>query len=63
VAAETARAVERLPKGDERIVAMHMNLIAAPFVIKESGIMKVRAVRRGDLIRLGSIRIASQPQS
>jgi len=63
VAAETARAVERFPKSDERIVAMHMNLVAAPLVIKESGLIKVRAVRRGDLVRLGSIRVLSQPQS
>jgi len=62
VGAEAARPVEGR-WGDEPIVAMHMNLIAAPLVIKESGIMKVRAVRRGDSIRLGSIRIASQPQS
>jgi hypothetical protein len=59
VATETARAVEKLPKDDERIVAMHMNLIAAPLVIKEPGIMKVRALRRGDLIRLGAIRIVN----
>jgi hypothetical protein len=63
VAAQTAAAVEGLPMGDERVVAMHMHLIAAPLIFKEPGIMKVRALRRGDLIRLGSIRVVSQPKA
>jgi hypothetical protein len=64
VAAQTAAQVEGLPKGDERIIAMHLNVIAAPLIFKEPGIMKVRgALRRGDVIRLGSIRIVSQPQA
>jgi hypothetical protein len=64
IAARTAAEVEGLPKGDERIIAMHMNVIAAPLILKEPGIMKVRAaLRRGDVIRLGTIRIVSQPQA
>ena len=62
IADQTAAEVEGLPMGDERIVAMHSHLTVAPFQIKELGLMKVRALRRGDLVRLGSIRIVSQPQ-
>jgi hypothetical protein len=62
VADQTAAAVEGLPRDDERIIFMHMNLVAAPLILKEPGIMKVRAaLHRGDVIRLGSIRIVSHP--
>jgi hypothetical protein len=64
VAAQTAAEVVGLPTSDERTIAMHMNLVATPLIIKERGIMKVRAaLRRGDVVRLGSIRIVSQPQA
>jgi hypothetical protein len=61
VAEETAKAVEGLPVFDQRTVAMHVNLIAAPLVIKEPGIIQVRAVRRGELVRLGGIRVVAAP--
>jgi hypothetical protein len=54
LAAQIARAVDET-------ATMHINLVAAPLTFTESGIMKVRAVRRGDLISLGDIRIESQP--
>jgi hypothetical protein len=64
IAVQTAAAVEGLPKGDERVLAMHLNVIASPLIFKEPGIMRVRgALRRGDVIRLGAIRIVSQPKA
>ncbi len=40
---------------------MHANLITSPLVIKEAGIIKVRGVRQGELIRLGGIRVVQAP--
>jgi hypothetical protein len=53
----------QIARGVDETATMHINLVAASLTFKEPGIMKVRAIRRGDLIRLGSIRITSQPQS
>jgi hypothetical protein len=62
VAHQTARAVEGLPAADQRTVSMQAVLITAPLVIKEAGMIKVRAMRQGELIRLGSIRVVQAPQ-
>ncbi len=61
IAEETAKAVEGLPLSDQRTIAMHAKLIASPLVIKEAGIISVRGVRQGELIRLGGIRIVQAP--
>jgi hypothetical protein len=60
VAEETARLVEGLPRSDQRVVTMHASIVAAPLTIKERGIIKVRVLRQGELIRLGGIRVVQQ---
>jgi len=62
VAEQTAKEVEGLPLSDQRIVVMHAAMVATPLIIKEAGIIHVRAVRQGELIRLGSIRVVQASQ-
>jgi hypothetical protein len=61
VAEQAAKQVEGLPASDQRVIAIHGRFAAAPAVIKEPGTIKVRAMRKGELIRLGGIRIVSHP--
>jgi hypothetical protein len=61
VAEQTAKEVEGLPLSDQRVVAAHIALTATPLVFKEAGILNVRAVRQGELIRLGARRIVLAP--
>lgn len=60
VAEETARQVQGLPLSDQRVVTMHASIVAAPLIIKERGIIKVRALRQSELVRLGGIRVVQQ---
>jgi hypothetical protein len=60
IAEETAGQVEGLPLSDQRVVTMHASLVAAPLVTTERGIMKVTALRQGELIHLGGIRVVQQ---
>jgi hypothetical protein len=57
IAEQTAEQAAHLPKTDISYVAMHAKLIFSPFTITQIGDLKVRALRAGDLIRLGAIRI------
>jgi hypothetical protein len=61
VAEQTAKEIEGLPLSDQRVLAAHIALVATPLVIKEAGILSVRAVRQGELIRLGGRRIVLAP--
>lgn len=61
VAEQTAVQVAGLPKSDISFVAMQAKMLFAPFVIPQAGDLRVRAVRRGELIRLGGLRIAAAP--
>lgn len=47
---------------DSPMVSMQANLVLAPLVIKEPGQIRVRAVRKGDLVRLGGMTISPVPQ-
>jgi hypothetical protein len=61
VAAQTAAEVAGLPRADDSFISLSAAVITAPLVIKEPGIIKVRALRRGELVRLGAIRIMPAP--
>jgi hypothetical protein len=50
-------------QADQAIVALHANLIFAPFTITQPGVIKVRVERRGDLVRLGAISVGKAPQA
>ena len=57
IAEQTAKQVEGLPLSDQRIIAMHTRIVATGLTVKEPGMINVRAVRKGELIRLGGIRV------
>jgi hypothetical protein len=57
IAEQTAKHVEGLPRTDQRTVVAHAHIIATPLIIKQSGLITVRAARQGELIRLGGIRV------
>ncbi|HEY1543185.1 MAG TPA: hypothetical protein VGG01_12310 [Xanthobacteraceae bacterium] len=61
IAEQTAAQAAGLPKPDFSFVAMNTKLIFSPFTINQPGDMRVRAVRRGELIRLGGLRIIAAP--
>lgn len=55
---------KRIPQGDPKertYIAMHGNFIFAPFLIKETGSIKVRAVIGENTYRLGSIILDNPP--
>jgi hypothetical protein len=62
VAEDTARKVEGLPSVDQNVISMNMNLVAASLIIKEPGVIRVRAALKNELIRLGSIRVVRAAQ-
>jgi hypothetical protein len=61
VAEQTAAEVAGLPKPDISFVAMHAKMLFSPVVITQAGDIRVRAVRKGELIRLGGLRVAMAP--
>jgi hypothetical protein len=62
VAEQTAADVAGLPKSDISQVAMHAKVMFVPFVLSQTGDIRVRALRQGQLIRLGALRIVAGPE-
>jgi hypothetical protein len=62
VAEQTAAEVAQLPKDEISYVGLHLNLIVSPLVINAPGVIKVRAVRGDDMVRLGAMRIVPVAQ-
>jgi len=61
IAEQTAAEVAALPKPDISFVAMHAKMLFSPIVITQAGDIRVRAIRRGELIRLGGLRVHIAP--
>jgi hypothetical protein len=65
VAQSTAEQVANFPKPDEKksFVAMQAKVVISQCTISQFGDIKVRALRDGQLHRLGSLRVLPAPQS
>jgi hypothetical protein len=63
VAEQTAAEVSGLPKAhDPSFVELHAKTILSPFAITQAGDVRVRALRDGNLYRLGGLRVALAPE-
>jgi hypothetical protein len=58
---EAQESRKKIPGAEGGIMVTHANLVFAPFVINEAGVIRVRAVRGDELIRLGSLGVYLHP--
>ena len=61
VSEQLTKQMDGLPVSDQRVIEMQGYLAVTPVVFKEPGFMNVRALRKGELIRLGGVRVVAAP--